>query len=550
MNAEFLETAWHEVSVNLVFGDDGDCCRHGLEPFYAAERIVRESGGSRRATCRVGEHELSLTLYYQESGIGSLNHPTEDLETIREFRIAWEVLDEDDDVGERSGNIHIAPRTPKMVDKKGNQISTPKDLTGINCKIRGSNFPLDRYGELLERATQALGFNREYFAQGRVHEQYSNIQDAARYVRLIRGESGPLHAVDGAIARVSNLLANDREGYRKHVADDTETPGYYHSATIGPKRASELVDQHHLPKEIKHYLPRESESLDPSNPIYHPKLEVSFQVSRLDEPVRWSECDRVARELDEALLNILQWEGFPVTVDEIEDHDRDGGDPPGGAGPYVADQYFGAGTECRQRRLLDDPTPELKDQQDHIFIRHVVDGFEESDMDVLEFLVEDGSSRAPKEIAEEKGWHIDTIYRAIDRLEDLVEHNYADLSLRSHHIAQRITEAVQHAREDLEDAATTLAKSLESTVGLEVANDALLEWIDGLGVDVEDRRDAQLALRFGRVHESLNEFRVTLTTGLYDWMRAGWDRERFMNAEVDVRLDDGHYRTRAANILH
>lgn len=225
MNAEFIETAWHEVSVNLVFGDEGECCQHGLEPFYAAEAIVRERGGSRRARCRVGDYEISVKLYYQKSGIGALDHPSAGLDTIREFRIVWEVLEEDDDVGERSGAIRIAPRTPNMTDQKGEQISTPQDLTGVNCKLSGSNFPLGRYGELLHRATQALGFDSRYFAETRVHQQYSNVQDAAKYVRLIRGGSSPIHAVDGAIARVSNLLANDREGYRRHIADDTEAPG-------------------------------------------------------------------------------------------------------------------------------------------------------------------------------------------------------------------------------------------------------------------------------------------------------------------------------------
>jgi hypothetical protein len=550
MNSEFVETAWHEGDVNLVFDDRGDCCSHGLEPFYAAERIVRENGGSKRARCRLGEHTISLTLYYQESGIAALNHPSSELDTVREFRISWEVVDEDDDVGERSGNIHIAPRTPKMTDSDGDVISTPKDLTGVNCRVLGSNFPVPKYGELLHRATQALGFDGRYFATERIHQEYSNIQDAARYVRLIRGESGPIHATDGVLARISNLLANDREGYRKHIADDSEAPGYYHTATIGPTRSSELVDQHHLPKEFKHYLPREADSLDPKNPIYHPKVEVALQASRLDEPVRWEQRDRVARELDEALLNLLAWEGYPVTDDDLEDDDRDGGPPPGGRGPYVEDEYFSVETERRQCRLLEDPTPELKTRQESLVMKHVVNGLEDSDVDVLDVLVSDGGDISPQDVAEETGWRIDTIYRAIDRIEDLVEHSYDELTLRSHFIAERVCEAVQHAREHLTDATETLATSLEQTVGMDLANDALLEWVDGWGVEVDDRRDAQLALRFGRLEMTRNEFIVVLTNGLHEWMRAGWHRDRFLEAEVDVRLQDARLKTRAEHILH
>jgi transposase len=549
MNAELIEPTWHEVAVNLVFDDRGDCCRHGLEPFYAAESIVRDNDGSKRARCRVGEYSVSVKLYYQNSGIGALNHPSCDLDTIREFRIAWEVIDEDDDVGERSGNIHISPRTPDMTDTNGKSISTPKDLTGVNCRALGSNFPLEQYGELLHRATAALGFDSRYFAEERIHQEYSNIQDAARYVRLIRDHSGPIHAVDGVLARVSNLLANDREGYRKHVADDTELPGYYHTATIGPKRASELVDQHHFPKEFKHYLAREAESMDRSDPLYHPKVEAALQSSRANETIRWEERERVGRELDEALLNLLSWEGFPVTDEEIEADDRDGGEPPGGRGPYVADQYFEAESSRRQRRLLDDPTPQLQSHQETLVMRHIADGFEDSDADVLDVLVADGGEVSPEDVADSTGWHIETVYRAIDRLQDLVEHHYGELSLRSHHIATQVAEYVQAARESAQDAAKTLARSLEHEVGLELSNDALLEWVDRFGIDVEDRHDAQLALRFGRVDMRRDEFAVTLTTGLYQWMKAGWERERFVNAEVNVRLKDGHYQVPARQLL-
>jgi hypothetical protein len=88
MNAGFIAPAWHEVDMNLVFDDRGDCCSHGLEPFYAAERLVRQHGGSKRARCRVGKYEVLVTLYYQESGIGALNHESSELDTVREFRIS------------------------------------------------------------------------------------------------------------------------------------------------------------------------------------------------------------------------------------------------------------------------------------------------------------------------------------------------------------------------------------------------------------------------------------------------------------------------------
>jgi len=60
-----------------------------------------------------------------------------------------------------------------------------------------------------------------------------------------------------------------------------------------------------------------------------------MQPLRLDEPVRWAERERVARELDEALLNLLQGEGYPVTDEELDEDSRTGGEPPSGQWPYV-----------------------------------------------------------------------------------------------------------------------------------------------------------------------------------------------------------------------
>jgi len=233
----------------------------------------------------------------------------------------------------------------------------------------------------------------------------------------------------------------------------------------------------------------------------------------------------------------------------LEEDDRDGGDPPGGRGPFVEHEYFEAETSRRQRRVLDDPTPELQSHQESLIARHVVNGFEDSDQDVLATLVADGGEVSPDDIADEHGWHIETVYRAVQRLDDLVEHHYGELSLRSHHIAQQVYEHVRAAQASATDAMETLARSLEHEVGLELSNDALLEWIDRFGVEVEDRRDAQLVLRFGKVDMSRSEFVVDLTTGLYQWMKAGWDRERFLNAEVNVRLKDGQYRVPARRLL-
>lgn len=42
---------------------------------------------------------------------------------------------------------------------------------------------------------------------------------------------------------------------------------------------------------------------------------------------------------------------------------------------------------------------------------------------VLQQLVTVGGAQAPKELAEETGYHLSSLYRALQRRKDLVEHN-------------------------------------------------------------------------------------------------------------------------------
>jgi len=49
---------------------------------------------------------------------------------------------------------------------------------------------------------------------------------------------------------------------------------------------SEAWPEHDLPKEVKHYYAREAFQADPDDPLAHPKLGASYQVSRWDDTLR------------------------------------------------------------------------------------------------------------------------------------------------------------------------------------------------------------------------------------------------------------------------
>ncbi|RLM56908.1 hypothetical protein DVK07_20570, partial [Halorubrum sp. Atlit-26R] len=197
------------------------------------------------------------------------------------------------------------------------------------------------------------------------NDEYSVVIDAARYVRLDRDVSGPVHAREGPLARMGHLLESDRSGYRKVVQDDTERAGYYHTVTLGPKRVRECFPDHGIPKEFKHYYARNAESLPDDHPLAHPKLEASYQSSRWDETLRPADHEEIADELEEAILATLNESGLPT-----QPLDDDG---PSGGRTFVEDTYFEAETVDRSR-VLPLNLERVESDQRNVVVRQLADG--------------------------------------------------------------------------------------------------------------------------------------------------------------------------------
>lgn len=302
---------------------------------------MKTGGGSQRSEFRVQGERWTVTLYYQESDVV---HPGSRLPTgtewrlneMREFRLKIARHGEEDPVGEQSFNVHMTPRWQGMKmernDGSVSEHSVPDGIfEAVNMKIQGSNIDFSRYLPLLQSAVSAVGIQRDYFENP--HE-YSNIQDAGRYVRLHRDASGLVHARDGPITSMAHLLETDREGYRKLVQNDEDEhgrnlPGYYQTVTLDPRRIREAFPGHALPKEVKHYYARQALSQPEDSPLAHPKVGASHQVSRWDEKlgVTPDDLDRLERELDQTVLSVVVDAGLDPA-------------PAHGNGSFVPDAYF------------------------------------------------------------------------------------------------------------------------------------------------------------------------------------------------------------------
>lgn len=525
----YLEPAPHEFAANYLFDENG------LAPFFAADSQVKASDGSRWAEfIDQGEH-WEVTLYYQDSNVvhpGSrLTTGTEwRLEEMREFRLKVRRNGEEDQVGQQSFNAHMAPRWQGMKVKKGNgtasYYSVPDEISeAVNVKIQGSNIDFDRYKQLLKTAFGAVGIRGDYFE---VPHEYSNVQDAERYVRVHKDASGPIHARDGPIASLGHLLESDRQGYRKLVQNDDDgygqnLPGYYHTVTLGPRRVREAFPDHELPKEIKHYYAKEAQSQGDESPLAHPKVGASYQVNRWDGKlgVTPEELDQLERELDQTVLSVLADAGLDVA-------------PSKGGGQFVADVYFEVKTSDEGPKPISLDLTHIRSTQESVVIRHIADGLSPVQWESIQTLVTDGGEVSPTNIAEANDRHVESVRRALRGIEDLVVREYANVSLQSSYIAELVHEAVIDAQEAVKKAAETGAKAIHAAEkGLDETMSVFIAWAARHNVDVDDalnRREAQMKLRF---NETGKETRRAIREGYRIWKGAGLPVERYRSAKIE-----------------
>ncbi|EMA20004.1 DUF7845 domain-containing protein [Haloarcula argentinensis] len=518
----------HELHANLLFNSDG------LAPFFALDSEVKAGEGSKSSEFLQDGERWVVRLSYQDSNIV---HPGErtpqgtdwQLQNMREYRLKVARHPDEDSVGQQDFVAHAAPRWPGMQGERDDgsrvEIPVPDGFgEGVNVRVKGSNIEFHRYPELLQRAAIEVGVTGRYFEEP---HPYSNVQDAEKYARVHRDASGPVHARDGPIAAMGHLLESDRRGYRKIVQNDDDErgrnlPGYYHTATLGPKRIREAFPDHHLPKEVKHYYAREALSVPDDHPLSHPKVGSSLQASLLDddETVRWRDLETLERELDQTVLSVLADAGIDIA--------------PTGSGPFVEDSYFEPKVNHSGPEPVGLDLTRVEQKQESVVVRHLSDGLSPVQWEALEMLVADGGQVAPADIADEYGRHVESVRRALREMEDLVISDYADVSLRSEYVAEMVHEAVDEAREATRRAVDTAAKAAEAAErGLENTMSAFIAWAARHGVDVNDAREAQMTLRFGEIEKHGKAIRE----GFRVWKDAGMPEERYRQARV--QLADG-----------
>ena len=542
--------SWHEFEANLIYA------KRGLSPFFALDAQVKELGGA--SDFRDFEHDgqrWQAKLYYQDSGIVVPDRPDFELEEMREFRLSVRRHPEEDELadpseydpddrgGEQGFNAHVAPRWQGMeVESKAGNVSeydVPQALgDAVNVNLKGSNIQPERYPELLRLAVDAVGVPGWNF--DRLHD-LSNIQDAERYVRLHKDASGPVHARDGPIASLYHLLTSDRSGYRKLVENDDDEqgrnlPGYYQTATLGEARIREAFPNQRLPKEIKHYYARRAREVSEGHPLRHPKVGASYQKSLATETLHWDDLDQLRNELDEVVRAVLVEAGIDLT-------------PTASSGDFVPDAYFSATVSDGHPEPVALDLETLETTQESVVVRALSDGMSPVEWESLEMLVTDGGQVSPQNIADANDRHVDSVRRALRRMDDLVERKYGEVGLRSTRIAEMVHEAVDEARQATRRAVEAGAKAIDAAErGRDSAAAEFQAWAARHGVDIRRRgndmtidfsdyetpADRDLPPEVERKLNSAGNWEAALRTGFRLWKKAGQDASTFFQAKVQA----------------
>jgi hypothetical protein len=393
-------------------------------------------------------------------------------------------------------------------DGDSHQLSIPKSLVevtdAINVRVSGANIQFEDYNELLLHATSAVGVNGEFFRTCYRHDETSNVQDAAYYVRVNKAVSGAIHARTGPLVSLAHVMQDDRSGYRKLIQNDSTErneplAGFYHTATLGPSRVREVMPNHQLPVECKHYYAREAGSKPDSDPLAHPKLEVAYQQSR------WRESLDATREAFSQLdTELTQWL-YAILNDA-------GLDLRAGGKTYVQDTYFGDENQSTTSGVVNLDITEVQHKQESVVYKHLADGMAPADRDCLDVLVADGGTLSPTDLSDETGRHQDTIYESLQRLEDLIEHTYNEVSLKSQYIAELVADALTQAQDSL----STAGKAVHAEDrGLDKATSAFIAWTQKYDIN-HANGDGRLRVDVGKVNSS-REARQIIREGFSLW---------------------------------
>lgn len=507
---------FHEVDAFLWFTDNG------LSPYWALSNLcVGEFDGYRKITYEIGDEVWTARINYNaETGIAPRDSDPIQSEKAYEFKIHAEGPDE------QKADFVFSPRWDDQRKPDGDEMSRPWcGGEGVQAHVQGSNLTYDEYLFILQYTLQAFAdeaetdFSRRYFGRPRGD---SNIVTTELYVRLMREYATKLTRSTGVFYRIMHLLAEEKDSQFVYKGDNTDIVGKRHAFALDPYSSSKLVDDHSLGKRLKSYHPkyvRSKESQD--DPLSSPKFGVAFHKSLNTtegitgeyrsggSAVKWRDRDQLLRELEETLINVLRWAGIPIDADPTA---------------FVEDYHFRVEESERSIGYFDDPTPRLDAEQENL-VMTVLQDLSPSARSVMKTLATDGGEVHYGAVADETGYSVSQVYRALDEIGDAVVNDNGLVRFFSKKIRQEITAIVERIESFVEDGISAVAR-LANVETRSSADSAIQRWMSKYGASFENVDEDGGKLRFDTVLAEVKSYGApviddVLEEGLTAWKRAG-----------------------------
>lgn len=516
---EHIRPHVHESKMFLHFGD------YGLSPYWALRNLViHELDGAGDITTEINGEPWRITIGYSDSGIAP--RPSDSLQ--RDVLRDWEL--HLDGPGEAKAHYQIRARYDDMRGPDGDRKSIPwPGGEGLDILAQSSNVPLDAALTLLRIGIDHLADSVDVDLNGNYLRNplpSSNITTVEYYVRFKRQYAMKLVRSDGVFYRLMHLLADEEGTEWVYSADNSEIVGYRHAFELDPTSMRKLGPTYSAGVRLKTYHPKHVRTKESSDdPLSSPKYGVAFHKSIDGESRAWSERDELRHELEDILINTLEWADVPTEPDPTT---------------YVADDHFDVEESEIPVGRRSDPTPELEAEQESVLLR-VLSDLTPSAKEATKALATDGGDGIHySELADETGTSVSTIYRVLDELGEAVKSDRGMVQFTSEKIRQEIIAMVDRFEEltnNTVDAVAELANiDLRSR-----ADSAVEKWMAKYGADLVDVDADGGTLRFDAVLSelrSLQEPRVqeVLSEGLEAWASTGRDRLQFLELRVEAEV--------------
>ena len=512
----------HEAKTYLHFRD------YGLSPYWTLRNLlIHELDGEGYTEEEIGGTNYEIKMAYSDSGIAPRPSDTVERDVLRDWEIHVEDPRED---SEAKVHFEVRARYDGMKGPDGEDKSLPwEGGEGIDVQAQSSNIELDKLPYMLRRAIDALAesvgvqINQSYFTSPRPS---SKITTLAYYVRIGRDPARQVVDPDGILHRIMYLLSPVKGTEWVYKGDNTDIVGHRHGLALPPGSMSEL-GMFTTGVRLKSYHPkhaRDNESED--DPLSSPKFEVAYHKSIDGNSRRYDDRDELRRELEEILINSLEWAEIDTSpTEEI----------------YVEDDHFSVEPSSVTVEHRSDPTPQIEANQESLLMS-VLGEISPAGREVTKELATDGGTHY-QELADRTDRSVSTIYRVLDELKGVVESDRGMIKFSSQKIRQEITGMVDRLNELKESTAERVAQL--ANVDLRSRADSALEkWAAKYGAEIAQMDGDGGTLRFDTLLTQFRSFREphveeVLKEGVEAWTSVGRDRDRFCQLAIDADLAEG-----------